>query len=476
MSSAEVQIWDEDAARGRAIAAVIAACGAHPAYCSLDETHRADARGEFDARAAVVPLGVESPASAALELIQDLTRRAIRVVAYGDGTDRWALGARCRPLLAGACAVLDATAATFAIDLQAKLSSVLAAEAESRRENAQVCARLAELGLVGQTDAMTAIFRRVIRITALSDLHTLITGESGTGKQLLAEAIHQLDPKRRDGPFVPLNCGAISTGLAESELFGYRRGAFTGADRDRSGLVRAADGGVLFLDEVGELDLTLQTKLLRVLQDGRVLSLGDDRERLVSIRVVAATNRDLEEMVRQRSFRADLFHRLNVLSIHVPPLRDRPGDIGVLVRHFVAKYRHLRGGRAWTVGNDFITALAQDGLPGNARQVENLVRRALVHKEDDTPLGLADLPPEIWERAVSHSTTPPAHRELDFAHLLACHGGSLERALADCERSIIEAALRASDGNQTETARRLGITPRCVYNKLRKHSLTRSVA
>jgi transcriptional regulator with PAS, ATPase and Fis domain len=472
LAQPNVQIWDLDAGRVRDIATVIVACGARPVHC------RADAPPDpidQDASAplALVALGAGAPSETALEVIQRLGGASICVIAYGDAADQWPLGLRCRPLLAGACAVLDARAAGFSDELRGRLAHLLAGEAVRRREKAQLRAHLEQHGLVGESAAMLSIFRRAVRISALSDLHTLITGESGTGKQLLAEAIHRLDPKRRGGPFVALNCGAISAGVAESELFGHRRGAFTGADRDRQGLIRAAEGGVLFLDEIGELDFALQSKLLRVLQEGRVLSVGDDHERAVSIRVLAATNRDLEEMVRQWTFRADLFHRLNVLSIHVPPLRDRPDDIAVLVRHFLAKYRHLRADRVWAASEEFIAALAQDELPGNARQVENLVRRAIVHKDDDGPLGLADLPPDIWERAARQSVgTAPAHDvRIDAPSLLASHDWNLERALAACERSLLEAALRSSHGNQSETARRLGITPRSVYNKIRKHSL-----
>jgi transcriptional regulator with GAF, ATPase, and Fis domain len=459
-----VGIWDPDRERAQGIAAVAARCGA-----SFGCAH---------ARLALVFLGTAAPDDDAIERIRRLARGGARVIAYADGADRWPLGSRCRALLAGAVEVLDSAAVHFASGLATKLGRVLALDAEQQRERSVITRELGELGIVGVSDAIAAVFRRAVRVSALSDLHTLITGESGTGKQLLAEAVHRLDPKRRRGPFVALNCGAISAGLAESELFGHRRGAFTGADRDRRGLIRAADGGVLFLDEVGELEPALQTKLLRVLQEGRVLSVGDDREVPVSLRVVAATNRDLEQMVRERAFRADLFHRLNVLSIHIPPLRERPADVGALVRHFVGKYGDLRPGRTASATDEFIEALARDDLPGNARQVENIVRRAIVHKDEDGPLTLRDLPPDIWERAAGEPScaVPPAADGgsvpgLDVSRLLVLNDWNLTRALDSCERSFVEAALQASRGNQTDTARLLGITPRSVYNKIRKHHL-----
>jgi transcriptional regulator with PAS, ATPase and Fis domain len=226
----------------------------------------------------------------------------------------------------------------------------------------------------------------------LSDVPALITGETGTGKELLAHAVHQLDLKRCQGPFIALNCSAINPGLVESELFGHRRGPFTGADRDRKGFIRSAEGGVLFLDEIGERDDALQAKLLRVLQENRVLGVGEDREVAVSVRITAAMNRDLEAMVQLRRLRADLFHRLNIVAIRIPPLGERPADLKPLIKHFLEKYQHLRPACALSVEPEFSEALTQLQLPGNARQLENLVRWALVHKDDDTALNLRDLP------------------------------------------------------------------------------------
>jgi transcriptional regulator with GAF, ATPase, and Fis domain len=350
------------------------------------------------------------------------------------------------------------------------------------------------LGIVGESEAMLAMFKKVLRAGALSDLPTLITGETGTGKELLAYAIHQLDPKRREGPFVAVNCGAISPGLAESELFGHRKGAFTGADRDRKGLIRSAHGGVLFLDEIGELSGDLQAKLLRVLQDNRILGVGDDQEVSIDFRVIAATNRDLERMVDQKEFRADLFHRLNVLTIHVCPLRERTADLRPLIKHFLAKYRSLMPSGTLPVNQDFVDALAQLELPGNVRQLENLVRRAVVDKMDDTPLGLSDLPIEIWQQlstqekgrqvqpalyphdkevASAGVQTLPMEFCSNFLQVLDLEGWNLAHALEYCERLLLEAALHQEHGNQSRAARLLGITPRSVYNKLLKHHMFR---
>jgi transcriptional regulator with PAS, ATPase and Fis domain len=328
----------------------------------------------------------------------------------------------------------------------------------------------------------------------LSDLPVLITGESGTGKELLARAIHQLDPKRHHKPFVPLNCSAISPHLAESELFGHRRGAFTGADRDRRGLIRSAEGGVLFLDEIGELDDVLQAKLLRVLQEHRVLGVGEDSEVAVSVRIIAATNRDLHAMVQQGQFREDLFHRLNILPIDIPPLRERPEDLKPLIEHFLNKHQILKPGWSPAIEADFIDALAQLELPGNARQLENMVRWVLVNKDDDAPLNLSDLPLEVWQQVSAHGKLLYAHSEAGnsrasaqhstpeasqqdipayFADLLAINGWTLSQFLHFCEKLLLEAILHKAAGNQSQAARLLGITPRSIYNKLHKHQLQR---
>jgi DNA-binding NtrC family response regulator len=339
------------------------------------------------------------------------------------------------------------------------------------------------MGMVGSSMAMADVFRSIIRFSTLSDLPVLIVGETGTGKEGLARALHRLDPKRREGPFVAVNCGAIAAPLAESEFFGHRRGAFTGADRDRKGLIRSAEGGVLFLDEIGELDAALQAKLLRVLQESRVLGVGEDRDIQVNVRVVAATIRDFDQMGQQCRFRADLFHRLNVLSIRVPPLSERADDLASLTHHFLEKYRSLCCGGLPEVGADFLDALQQIALPGNVRQLENLIRQALVRRRTDTPLGLNDLPAEAWRQLSESSDVLPtpqreseASGELDphviaryVRILLDANGWNLSRSLAHCEGEAVEAAMQRAHGNQSESARLLGITPRSVYNKMRKY-------
>jgi transcriptional regulator with PAS, ATPase and Fis domain len=319
-------------------------------------------------------------------------------------------------------------------------------------------------------------------------------GETGTGKEMVARAIHRLDPNRRNGPFVPVNCGAINASLAESELFGHRRGAFTGAERDRKGLVRAAIGGVLFLDEIGDLDANLQSKLLRVLQEHRVLALGDDQEVPVDVRVIAATNRHLDDMARKGVFRADLFHRLHVLSVRIPPLRERPDDIAPLVRHFCARCDAAACEGADLVTEEFLEALRRVVLPGNVRQLENLVRRAFLTRQGDGPLRLSDLPPEIWiqiadttgsdiEQAAYDEQVPTPRSPVasqpsgvddgvfDPVDVLDANSWKLWRSLDFCEHKIVVAALGASHGNRSRAARLLGISLRSIFNKMRKYRL-----
>jgi transcriptional regulator with GAF, ATPase, and Fis domain len=362
------------------------------------------------------------------------------------------------------------------------------AEVHGRVEDEKTRDLMKRLGVVGQTREMLSIFRWVLRVAALSDLPALVTGETGTGKEVLVKTLHRLDEKRCRGPLVALNCSAINPNLAESELFGHRRGAFTGAEAGRRGLIRSAEGGVLFLDEVGDLDPQLQAKLLRVIQERRVLGVGDDREVDVSVRVVAATNRDLGELVRQGKFCEDLFHRLNPLSVHLPPLRQRKEDIGPLVEHFLDKHRRPgQEGQSLAAGAEFVDALKLMKLPGNARELEHLVARVVGDRETAEPLGLLDLPADAWrELAVGEShaqspgevevdstthTTSPEELRAQLARVLDENGWNLTRSLEYCERLLLESALLRAKGNQTQTARMLGITARSVYNKVRKHKL-----
>ena len=299
-----ILLWDPRPARLHVVSRLIAACGAH-LRCNEEVSAIAQVECSRDCALAVVALGAcPSPSDPSMEAIRCLQQKGFKVIGYADGAPSWPLRVRCQLLVAGAGWLLDSASTEFAHTLQHLIAHLLQAAAGLRAEEARVKGVIKHMGGVGESQAILAVFQTVCRVSPLSDLPVLITGETGTGKDLLARAIHRLNPKRSRGPFVAINCSAIGPGLAESELFGHRRGAFTGAERDRSGWIRAAEGGVLFLDEIGELDTTLQAKLLRVLQEHRILGVGEDREVSVSVRMVAATHRNLEEMVQHGTFRA----------------------------------------------------------------------------------------------------------------------------------------------------------------------------
>lgn len=476
-----VILWDERRSDSKKICDSIRCAGAQPLLIDeLSDLGRVNCCTECCV--AVVVTGSRS-GGIGMQVIRDLKAKGFKVIACEKGAGSWPIRTKCLPLLAGAVQLLDSSAKDFPCDLRQVIEGLVRAEVTKRSEEHEVKAAMHRLGMIAESPNMLRVFRSVIRFSTLSDLPVLITGETGTGKEGLARAVHRLDPERGRGPFVAVNCGAISASLAESELFGHRRGAFTGAERERKGLIRSADGGVLFLDEIADLEVALQTRLLRVLQENRVLGVGEDAEVGVSVRVVAGSNRDLEQMIQQNRFRADLFHRLNVLSIHVPPLRDRPEDLRPLLAHFLHKYQSLSPAGPVTAGTDFSEALRHVSLPGNVRQLENLVRQALVRKATTLPLSISDLPAEILLQLLEGEQEPMT-RKSDMAifdaqtavnfvvDLLEANDWNLTRSLASCERQVLKAALERMRGNQSQTARLLGITARSIYNKVRKYHLT----
>jgi two-component system response regulator AtoC len=286
----------------------------------------------------------------------------------------------------------------------------------------------------------------------------LISGASGTGKELVARLIHR-ESGRESMPFVPVNCGAIPENLLESEFFGYMKGAFTGADRDRSGLFEAANGGTLFLDEVGELPLSLQVKLLRTLQDGEVRRVGGTVATEVDVRIVAATNRDLEGMVNRGEFREDLYYRVAVVPIHLPPLCRRKEEIPDLVQHFLVRHRERLGVKVESIAPDAMKALLGYYWPGNIRELENLLERVVVLAES-TEITAQDLPEEVL-----HPASDRAPLELTDDDL------SVKRHSADLERVLIQRALERTAGNKTQAAELLELSPRALRYKIRDYGL-----
>lgn len=314
--------------------------------------------------------------------------------------------------------------------------------------------------LIGKSPAMQRVMEMVGRV-ASAPTSVLITGESGTGKELVARALHSMG-ERKDTPFVAINCAAMPENLLESELFGHAKGAFTGATSTKEGLFRAADKGTLFLDEVGELPIALQVKLLRVLQERRVRAVGAEAEISVDVRVVAATNRDLEAEVAKGTFRNDLFYRLNVIRIHLPPMRDRSEDIALLAQHFLEKHCAAQNKRL-SIPAATMASLVRRPFPGNVRELENMVERA-VTLALGRELEVSDLPPEGPD--ADADTTRAGSRLPEPAE-----GFNMESYLGDMERRLLLAALEKSGGVRKGAAKLLGLTFRSMRYRLAKFDL-----
>jgi two-component system response regulator AtoC len=311
--------------------------------------------------------------------------------------------------------------------------------------------------ILAKSKEMLDIFRTISKI---ADFKTtvLITGESGTGKELVARAIHTRST-RKGAPFVAINCGAIPENLLESELFGHRRGAFTDATSDRRGLFEEATGGTLFLDEIGELPLNLQVKLLRVVQEERIRRLGDTRDIEIDVRLIAATHRDLAADVKAGRFREDLFYRINVLLIHIPPLRNRREDVSLLIDHFIARNNVRLGTRIRGVSTEARKLLLEYAWPGNVRELENTIERAMVLAETDL-LAVGDLSDRIRD------ALDPVQVHLASGEL------SIKRTAAAIEQILIRRALTKTKGNRTRAADLLEISHRALLYKIKDYKIT----
>jgi len=326
-------------------------------------------------------------------------------------------------------------------------------QARTRREVQMLRTRVREAPpgeFIGRSRAMKDVFALIDKV-APSKASVVITGQSGTGKEMVARAIHARSP-RHDKPFIAINCSAIPPTLMESEIFGYERGAFTGAEQRRPGHFELADGGTLFLDEVGEISPELQAKFLRVLEEERLRRIGGKTELQVDVRVLAATNRDLREQIRSGQFREDLFFRLNVFQIALPPLRDRPEDVPALVEHFVHRFAGDAGRRIRGTTPEAMRRLTDYAWPGNIRELRNCMERAVLLCDGEL-IGEAQLPAEILSREGDASLRMP-----------------LGIRLRDVERAYVEAMLLRLGGNKAKAARTLGISEKTLYNKLRRYS------
>jgi two-component system response regulator HydG len=311
--------------------------------------------------------------------------------------------------------------------------------------------------ILGATAKMQRIFRLIGKV-APTESTVLILGESGTGKELIARAIH-LQSRRARGAFVPVNCAALPENLIESELFGYVRGAFTGAANSRRGLIEEADGGTLFLDEIGEMPASTQVKLLRFLENSEVRRLGDNETRIVDVRVLAATNVDLKRQLGDGRFREDLYYRLNVVTIEIPPLRERREDIPLLAGYFLDKFGKAAGRPDMDFAEDAKAALLRYDYPGNVRELENAIQRAVTLAEGKR-MTRQDLPPAFLQAA----TLPPARVDEDIRD---------SWSLEELEREHIQRVLVRQKGNVTNTARQLGISRTTLWRKMHKYHLAR---
>jgi two-component system response regulator AtoC len=451
--SQRVLIVDDDESLRDSLALVLGAEGFEVATAA--DGAQALARLD-DCAADIVLCDLRMPGQDGLELLPELARRrpeATLILMSAYGTEELALEAMRR-------GAYDYLAKPFQPS-EALLAIRKATERERLRRANQLLQReveraVGERPIVAASERMIAVLELIERAAEFKAT-VLLQGESGTGKEVLARAIHAQSPRRAES-FVAVNCGAIPEALLESELFGHAKGAFTGADRARRGLFVEADGGSLFLDEVGELPLPLQVKLLRVLQEEEVRPLGESKSRSVDVRVIAATARDLGSEVAAGRFREDLFYRLDVLRVEVPPLRERREDVPLLVDHFLAQFRGALGKPVRGIDEDALERLVAHHWPGNVRELENVIERAVILASADQ-IGLRDLPANVVH------PEPGAGADADGGEL------SLRRARRAAEIEVIRRALRATGGNRTHAARILAISHRALLYKLKEYEI-----
>jgi two-component system response regulator PilR (NtrC family) len=337
-------------------------------------------------------------------------------------------------------------------------------EAQQRRPGEETAARAVEepalREIIGRSTKMVELYKLISRV-ALVDSSVLITGESGTGKELVARTIHY-NSGRSGKPFVAINCGAIPEELLESELFGHVKGSFTGAISNKVGLMEAANGGTAFLDEVAEMSPGLQVKLLRFLQDHTFRRVGGTEDLAVDLRIIAATNKNLADLIRTAAFREDLYYRLNVITVDVPPLRERHGDIPLLAATFLGLFAARAGRTAMRIAPDAMQLLTQYPWPGNVRELENVMERAVALAASEE-LGVENLPPVV--RAPVVPACPQAQ--------IPAGGVNLEQVLADLEQALMREALARADGVQTRAAKLLGLNFRSFRYRAKKYGLER---
>ncbi|MGH7788082.1 MAG: sigma-54-dependent transcriptional regulator [Candidatus Binatia bacterium] len=422
-----------------------------------------DARAAFGLETPdVLLLDLMLPDGSGLELLQEAAGVGVAVVLI---TGHASVDTAVEALRLGATDYL-----TKPVDL-GRLKTILANVARTRELQAEIGSlrgELRKLGrfgpLVGASPAMGNVYDLIARV-APTDATVLIVGESGTGKEVVAQAVHQLS-RRRKAPFVPVNCGAVSPSLIESSLFGHEKGSFTGADRTHRGYFEQAAGGTLFLDEITEMPIELQVKLLRVLETGTVMRVGGEKGLAVDVRVVAATNRVPEQAVAEGRLREDLWYRLNVFPILLPPLRERGGDIAVLAHHFLAELNGGHGSsKRWA--DDAHAVLGRHAWPGNVRELKNLVHRAYILAEQE--ITAACLPPEIGAAAASSAPLSPAGGAAETGQSRTTLQVAVGSSVADVEQRLILATLEQCKGNKQKASEILGVSLKTLYNRLNEY-------
>lgn len=334
-------------------------------------------------------------------------------------------------------------------------------EVENRTLKKELTKEYSFQNLVGNSDAMHRIYEMIRRVSQ-TPTNVLVTGESGTGKEMVAKAIHFNGPLK-ERPFVTVNCGAIPESLMESEMFGHKKGSFTGAINDKQGLFEVADGGSLFLDEVGELPLSIQVKLLRAIQERVIRRVGATDDTKVEVRIIAATNRDLEDMVKKGTFRQDLFYRLNVINIRTPSLRERPEDTALLANHFLKKYNDRLGKTIGGISAEAMEMLKKYDYPGNVRELENIIERTVALEGGATILP-ESLPPFV---------NTPSGRKLASTHEIQItdEGLDLDKVMGQIEKELLIKAIHAAGGVKKKAAKLLNITFRSMRYRVEKYSL-----
>lgn len=339
----------------------------------------------------------------------------------------------------------------------------LALETQNLRRKVRRLSKDADgINMVGNSQALLQIFRQIREVAKHETATVLITGDSGTGKELVAQAIHNLSP-RSEQPFVEINCGSLPFNLLETELFGHERGAFTDAKTRKVGLFEEADHGTIFLDEIGEMDLSLQVKLLRVLEDRKLRRLGGNRNIDINVRIVAATNADLKGTIERKEFREDLYYRLNVFPIHIPPLRERREDIPILLEHFLQRFskefnRSIRG-----FSREALDLMMRYHWPGNVRELRNVVERICIMHNVEQIIP-EQLPREIWGEA--------PQSEVPFTYEIPPEGIVLDDVVGQVEKDLVEKAYKITGGNVAKTARILNVPRGTLRYKLEKYQLT----